>query len=83
MKYYHLVKHNGKYYKAGDEVPEKEDESPVLDSETPQEYSKTVINRMAKADLLDLAAANGIEADEYTSGTVLKEMLIDKLVKQV
>lgn len=46
-------------------------------------YSKTEINRMAKADLLDLAAANGIEADEYTSGTVLKEILIDKLVKQV
>jgi hypothetical protein len=36
---------------------------------------------MAKADLLDLAAANGIKADEYTSGTVLKDMLIDKLVK--
>lgn len=51
------------------------------DESSEKVYSKTEINRMAKADLLGLAAAHGIVADEYTSGTVLKDMLIEKLVR--
>ena len=47
----------------------------------PPEYSKTDILRMPKADLIDLAKANGMEVDEYMNGNTLKDMLISKLVK--
>lgn len=83
MQYSHTVKHKGKFYLAGEEVPENDTESPVLnsDEDTPQEYSKTKIMRMAKADLIDLAIANGMTVDESMSGDTLKEMLVEKLVK--
>ena len=50
-------------------------------SESAPEYSKTDILRMPKADLIDLAKANGMEVDEYMNGNTLKDMLISKLVK--
>ena len=54
--------------------------SDIVSEPTP-EYSKTDILRMPKADLIDLAKANGMEVDEYMNGNTLKDMLISKLVK--
>lgn len=63
-----VIKFNGKWYKAGDEVPEKEK----------SDYTKTDINRMSTADLQALASENGIVDAESFSGADLKSMLIEK-----
>ena len=41
-------------------------------------YTKTEINRMSTADLQKLAAEQGIENAQATSGAELKEILIAK-----
>nr|DAM47111.1 MAG TPA: Rho termination factor, N-terminal domain [Caudoviricetes sp.] len=41
-------------------------------------YTKTEINRMSTADLQKLAAEQGIENAQETSGAELKEILIAK-----
>lgn len=68
MKYPYIVIHNGKWYNAGDEVPEKEKSG----------YTKTDIKRMSTADLQALASENGIVDAESFSGADLKSMLIEK-----
>lgn len=86
MVYPYSVKFKGVYYKAGMDVPEKDDNvgvantpSPVV--ETPTEkaetYTKTEINRMSVADLKELAESVGIENAKETSGAKLKEKLIE------
>lgn len=71
MKYPYIVVHNGKWYNAGQEVPE--DKQGVSFA-----YTKTDINRMSTADLQALASKNGIlDADSF-SGADLKSMLIEK-----
>lgn len=55
--------------------------SDIVSESVSPEYSKTDILRMPKADLIDLAKANGMEVDEYMNGNTLKDMLISKLVK--
>lgn len=72
MKYPYIVIHNGKWYNAGEEVPEIN--SPVYSVG----YTKTEINRMSTADLQKLAAEQGIENAQTTSGAELKEILIAK-----
>ena len=77
MKYPYIVIHNGKWYNAGEEVPESN--SPV----SSVGYTKTEINRMSTADLQKLAAEQGIENAQATkiqvaSGAELKEILIAK-----
>lgn len=42
------------------------------------EYTKTIINRMSKDDLVALAIEQGIENAEETSGADLKKALIEK-----
>ena len=72
MKYPYIVIHNGKWYNAGEDVPESN--SPVYSVG----YTKTEINRMSTADLQKLATEQGIENAQTTSGADLKEILIAK-----
>lgn len=67
----HTIKCGGKWYKAGDNVPE----SNSLVSSVG--YTKTDINRMSTADLQKLAEKKGIENSDSFSGADLKKMLID------
>lgn len=76
----HSIKHDGVWYKVGDEVPESNSNSAPSDFMNPPEtpYTKTEINRMSTADLKKLASENGIEnATEINDGD-LKKMLIEK-----
>ena len=70
MRYPYIVVHNGKWYNAGDEVPE---EGAFFS------YSKTAINRMSTSDLQSLAAEQGIDNAEELTGAELKRLLIEKL----
>ena len=56
----------------GEEFPEEK--SPV----SSVVYTKSEINRMSTADLQKLAAEQGIENAQVTSGAELKEILIAK-----
>lgn len=73
MKYPHIVVHNGKWYNAGEEVPENNNSGASFD------YSKTAIKRMPTADLQTLALEQGIENAMELTGAELKELLIEKL----
>ena len=70
MVYEYKVKHKGKWFLPGEEIPE-ETEQPT------QPYTKTDINRMSTADLQKLAGEKGIENADSFSGAELKKMLID------
>ena len=72
MKYPYIVIHNGKWYNAGEEVPESNSPGYSVG------YTKTEINRMSTADLQKLATEHGIENAQTTSGAELKEILIAK-----
>jgi hypothetical protein len=73
MKYPYIVVHNGKWYNAGEEVPENNNSGVSFD------YSKTTIKRMPTADLQTLALEQGIENAMELTGAELKELLIEKL----
>lgn len=70
MVYEYKVKHKGKWYLPGEEIPE-ETEQPT------QPYTKTDINRMRTADLQKLAGEKGIENADSFSGEDLKKILIE------
>lgn len=74
------IKHDGVWYKVGDEVPESNNNSVPSDFMDPPEtpYTKTEINRMSTADLKKLASENGIENATEINGGDLKKMLIEK-----
>ena len=93
MIFDYLVKHNGKYYEPGEDVPiedtdeqveeqteEQADEAvdaeplPFPDAKT---YTKSEISRMTTTELQDLADSVGIENARETSGSKLKEKLIE------
>lgn len=74
----HSIKHDGVWYKVGDEVPESKSNSVPSDFMNPPEYTKTEINRMSTADLKKLASENGIENATEINGGDLKKMLIEK-----
>lgn len=69
----HLMKVNGRWYKAGEKVSE----SPV-DKPSPEKtrYTKTEINKMNVSELRRLAAENGVKDPEGINGTDLKSYLI-------
>lgn len=71
MKATHTIKYNGKWYNAGQEVPENKPGASFS-------YTKTDINRMSTADLQTLASENGIANADSFSGADLKSMLIEK-----
>ena len=76
----HSIKHDGVWYKVGDEVPESNSNSVPSDFMNPPETpcTKTEINRMSTADLKKLASENGIENATEINGGDLKKMLIEK-----
>ena len=76
----HSIKHDGVWYKVGEEVPESNNNSVPSDFMNPPEtpYTKTEINRMSTADLKKLANENGIENAAEINGGDLKKMLIEK-----
>lgn len=90
MKYPYIVKRNGVYYEAGQDVPaftpvkekvvesieEKVNESAPVEEEKPK-YTKTEINRMNKETLVDKAKEIGVENAEEMSGNALKDLLIE------
>jgi hypothetical protein len=69
----YTVKRNGKWYKAGDEIP-----NIAPGEKSSSGYTKTEINRMSTADLQSLAAEHGIEGAEEISGAELKRILIEQ-----
>lgn len=73
MKYPYIVIKNGKWYAAGEEVPD------TVPGNKPAGYTKTEINRMPTAELQSLAEQNGIENATEMSGVDLKAILIEKL----
>lgn len=88
MVYDHMVKVNGQYYAAGEDVPdidmaEDENSMPFSDDDiTPEtqvekQYTKSEINRMKTEDLQQLAAEQGIENAYETSGSDLKKILAE------
>ena len=95
MKFDHMVKYNGVYYSAGEDVPNEEKKVgaennplPFSDKEItfetlPEEkkYTKSEINGMSKADLQSLALENGVNNAMGMTGTELKALLIKMLVK--
>lgn len=68
----HTTKCGGKWYKAGDKMPESNSLASSVG------FTKTEINRMSTADLQKLATEQGIENAQATSGAELKEILIAK-----
>lgn len=92
MIYDHMIKVNGKYYQAGEDVPEidngmaeEEIELPFSDSdiefeekENGKQYTKTDIKKMKIANLQSLASKVGIENAFQISGEELKDILIEK-----
>lgn len=82
MKYDHMVKKNGIYYAAGEEVPENEEmtveeilpSSSEISEQKP--YTKTEIQRMSVDSLRILAKEVGIENPEEISGSEIKKLLL-------
>nr|DAG20003.1 MAG TPA: Rho termination factor, N-terminal domain [Caudoviricetes sp.] len=72
MVYEYKVKHKGKWYMPGENVPEEDDIST-----SPGAYTKTDINRMSTSDLQSLATEQGIENAGEISGADLKKILIE------
>ena len=86
-KYPYIVKSNGVWYDAGEEVPETEDMAvdenslPYSDSDIEFEtqektYTKTDINKMSKAELLEIARNTGVEGADEMSRAELVEYLL-------
>lgn len=74
MKAQYTVKFNGKWYKAGEEIPEIKT-SGSFDS---KQFTKSEINRMSTAELQSLAKEHGVANAEETTGGELKKILIEK-----
>jgi len=90
LKYDHIVKSNGKYYKAGEEVPDYEEAAgekeplPFSDHDIEFEtksngkrYTRTEISQMKTADLQQLAEKEGIENAYGKSGSEIKKILVE------
>lgn len=87
-KYPHIVKCNGVWYDAGEDVPKTEDMAvdenslPYSDNDIEFEthekrYTKSEINRMKTAELQELARNSGIEDSDEMTGQELKEYLLN------
>lgn len=74
MKAQYTVKFNGKWYKAGEEIPE----NTTSGSSDSKQFTKSEINRMSTAELQSLAKDHGIADAEETTGGELKKILIEK-----
>lgn len=68
----YTMKRNGKWYKAGDEVPEIN-----APASSDSRYTKTDINRMSVSDLRQIVRNTGVENADIMTGSEMKEYLID------
>lgn len=77
-----IIKMNGKWYKAGEEVPEETPGQESSDEETQMpevfKYKKTDINRMSTADLKELAREHEVSNVDDMTGQDLKEYFITR-----
>lgn len=88
MVYDHMVKVNGQYYRAGEDVPEIDytagdenslpfsDDDITFETQGDKKYTKTDINRMSVSELRKMALSTGVEDPDEMTGTELKEYLI-------
>lgn len=68
----YTMKRNGKWYKAGDEVPEIN-----TPASSDFRYTKTDINRMSVSDLRQIVMSTGVENADIMTGAEMKEYLIN------
>lgn len=82
MKFPYIVIRDGKWYKAGEEVPEGTpgQESSDEEIQMPEvfNYKKTDINRMSTADLKELAREHEVLNVDDMTGQDLKEYFITR-----
>ena len=80
MKFPYIVIRDGKWYKAGEEVPDfiPGHESYAEETQMPEvfKYKKTDINRMSTADLKELAREHEVSNVDDMTGQDLKEYFI-------
>lgn len=92
MVYDHMVKVNGKYYQTGEDVPEvnyvegNESSLPFSDADImfgtkeDKRYTKSDIQRMKKAELLEIARNTGIEGADDMTKEELAEYLLNVFI---
>ena len=74
----HSVKHNGVWYKPGEEIKEKpEVENTSGFSDEIPKYTKTDINLMKVSDLRKVVMNTGVEDADSMTGAEMKEYLIN------
>ena len=84
MRFPYIVKHNSTWYPAGADVPVGEPAPAVAEvveaepAEAPK-VTKSEVQQMRKAQLLELAEKLGLEADEETTNNELKSAIIKQL----
>lgn len=76
MKYDHMVKVNGKFYKAGEEVPEQ---APGTSKEDDIQKFINKVKRMSKPDLISTGKDLEIEMEETLNAEAMKELIIAKI----
>lgn len=87
MVYDHMVKVNGRYYQAGEDVPEIDmaesnnallysDDDITLETKEDKKCTRSDIQRMNKAELLETAKNTGVEGADDMTGAELKEYLL-------
>lgn len=69
-----VIKINGKWYKAGEVIPEEIPGQSLSEFH----YTKTDINRMSVQDLRSLATNHGVSNADSMTGGELKEYFISK-----
>lgn len=89
MVYDHMVKANGKYYQTGEDVPEIKDmaesessmpfsdDEITLETQEDKPYTKSDIQRMKKAELLEIAKNTGVEGADDMTREELAEYLLN------
>lgn len=89
MVYDHMVKVNGQYYQAGEDVPEIDDmagdesslpysdDDITLETQEDKPYAKSDIQRMKKAELLEIARNTGVDGADDMTREELAECLLN------
>lgn len=89
MVYDHMVKVNGRYYQAGEDAPEIDDMSGgesslpysddniTLETQEDKPYTKSDIQRMKKAELIEIARNTGVEGADDMTREELAEYLLN------
>lgn len=76
MKYDHMVKANGKFYKAGEEVPEQ---APGTSKEDDIQKFISKVKRMSKPALISTGKDLEVEMEETLGADAMKELIIAKI----